>query len=69
MKQESLARGVQLGREEGMQPDKLGKMCQVAELEGMGREQSPMAYGGSMYVLDPLRREGSGETLQQPSSI
>jgi len=38
VKQESLAHGVQLGKEEGTQADKPGEICQVAELEGMGRE-------------------------------
>lgn len=36
MKQENLALGVRLGREEGTRPDKPGEIRQAAELGGTG---------------------------------
>lgn len=57
MKQENLALGVQLEREEGTRPDKPGEIHQAAELGGtdtLGREQSPMTSGGCARSLGTL---------------
>lgn len=59
MKQENLAVGVHVRREEGTEPDNPGQVLQAAELGGtghpaLGREQGPMARGGCARIVGSL---------------